>query len=87
MQAFQHKELVARVKAILRRHVSAVATIPDPETETPGNELIIDRNRYQASVNGNPVNLTLTEFELLSFLASKKGWVFTRSQIVGRHPW
>jgi len=71
--------LMARVRAILRRHVPEGAK---EESENLENGLVINRNRYQVKVNGKPVNLTLTEFQLLSFLASKKGWVFSRNQIV-----
>nr|WP_320191727.1 response regulator [uncultured Desulfobacter sp.] len=71
--------LLARVRAILRRHVPEAVKENADDLE---NGLVINRNRYQVKVNGTPVNLTLTEFQLLSFLASKKGWVFSRNQIV-----
>ena len=71
--------LMARVRAILRRHVPESVKEESDDLE---NGLVINRNRYQVKVNGKPVNLTLTEFQLLSFLASKKGWVFSRNQIV-----
>ena len=45
-------------------------------------DLIIDRTRHIVTLEGNPLDLTLSEFDLLSFLADKKGWVFTRGQIV-----
>ncbi|WP_320044872.1 response regulator [uncultured Desulfobacter sp.] len=73
--------LMARVRAILRRHVPEGAKAKE-DTDDLENGLVINRNRYQVKVNGTPVNLTLTEFQLLSFLASKKGWVFSRNQIV-----
>ena len=44
--------------------------------------MIIDRGKHVVTLEGNVVDLTLSEFELLSFLADKKGWVFTRGQIV-----
>lgn len=74
--------LMARVRAILRRHVAAVPEVTEDHEEPLDNGLVINRNRYQVKVNGKLVNLTLTEFQLLSFLASKKGWVFSRNQIV-----
>lgn len=74
--------LMARVRAILRRHVAAVPDVVKENADDLENGLVINRNRYQVKVNGKPVNLTLTEFQLLSFLASKKGWVFSRNQIV-----
>ena len=44
--------------------------------------MTIDRARHVVTIQGNAVDLTLSEFELLCFLADKKGWVFTRGQIV-----
>ena len=79
---FSNKALVARVQSVLSRHVAAVPTAEQKSAVPSESGLIINRNRYQVTVNGNPVNLTLTEFELLSFLAAKKGWVFSRNQIV-----
>ena len=44
--------------------------------------MIIDSARHLVTIEGNALELTLSEFELLFFLADKKGWVFTRGQIV-----
>ena len=44
--------------------------------------IIIDRAKHLATIDGNDLDLTLSEFKLLSFLMDKKGWVFTRKQIV-----
>ncbi len=44
--------------------------------------MIIDRSKHLVTIEGEVIDLTLSEFELLSFLADKKGWVFTRGQIV-----
>jgi two-component system phosphate regulon response regulator PhoB len=74
--------LMARVRAILRRHVAAAPEVTEDQEEPLDSGLVINRHRYQVKVNGKLVNLTLTEFQLLSFLASKKGWVFSRNQIV-----
>lgn len=77
---FSPKELLARIKAILkRRKKSAPVT---PERLAQEGDLIIDRARYQVTIDGEVINLTLIEFELLSFLAFKRGWVSTRGQIV-----
>ena len=77
---FSPKVLIARIRAILRRRKK---TDPDSEDMTKQEgDLIIDRTRYEVTIEGNKVDLTLSEFELLSFLADKKGWVFTRGQIV-----
>jgi two-component system phosphate regulon response regulator PhoB len=73
--------LMARVRAILRRHVAAAPEVTEDQEEPLDSGLVINRHRYQVKVNGKLVNLTLTEFQLLSFLASKKGGCFhaTRS--------
>jgi two-component system phosphate regulon response regulator PhoB len=77
---FSPKVLVARIRSILRRRNKG-------EAESAGKinqaqNMVIDRARHQLTLDGENVDLTLSEFELLSFLADKKGWVFTRSQIV-----
>lgn len=75
---FSPKELVARVKAVLRRH--------SPKDEggciEVGRILRIDSQRHKVIVSDHPVDLTSTEFKILYLLASKKGWVFTRDQIL-----
>jgi two-component system phosphate regulon response regulator PhoB/two-component system alkaline phosphatase synthesis response regulator PhoP len=75
---FSPKELIARVKAVLRRPPSQGET----EIIELGSILAIDTQRHKVSVEGNPVNLTSTEFKILQLLSSKKGWVFTRDQIL-----
>ena len=77
---FSPKVLVARIRAILRRRKKNFADTPDRIKQI--GEMIIDRARHMVTIEGNAVDLTLSEFELLSFLADKKGWVFTRGQIV-----
>ncbi|MBT3387877.1 MAG: response regulator [Desulfobacula sp.] len=75
---FSPKVLIARIRAILHRRKKTSSNSPVKQE----GDLIIDRTRYEVTINGIKVNLTLSEFELLSFLADKKGWVFTRGQIV-----
>ncbi len=77
---FSPRELVARVRGILRRRRK---TDPPPQGDVRRvGEMIIDRGRHQVTLEGEPLDLTLSEFQLLSFLSEKKGWVFTRGQIV-----
>ncbi|OQY53117.1 MAG: DNA-binding response regulator [Desulfobacteraceae bacterium 4572_89] len=77
---FSPKILVARIRAILRRRNQ---TAPDSlDRIKQEGDMIIDQGKHLVTIKGNPVDLTLSEFELLSFLAHKKGWVFTRGQIV-----
>lgn len=79
---FSPQELVARVKAVLRRPVQE----KDEERIEIGDMLAILPSKHEVYVEGKKVNLTLSEFKILNLLASKKGWVFTRDQILD-HLW
>jgi len=76
---FRPKVLLARVKAVLRRGPSRRPR-EDEITELAGLE--IHPGRHEVRVGGTSVDLTRTEFRILQFLASRPGWVFTRTQIV-----
>ncbi len=76
---FSPKILGARVKAVLRR--KAVDLEDDSEIVKIHN-LAIHPGRREVRVGGRPVDLTFTEFGVLSYLVRRPGWVFTRSQIV-----
>jgi DNA-binding response OmpR family regulator len=77
---FSPKELVARVKAVLRRSEqrSAGNTIELPQ------DVSIDPNRFEVTVSGRKVDLTTTEFKILAILAERPGWVFSRDEILSR---
>jgi two-component system phosphate regulon response regulator PhoB len=75
---FSPKVLVARVKAVLRRH----ETEPAARLELLDGGLVIDRERHAVEIEGDPVELTLTQFKLLEFLAQRPGFVRTRDQLV-----
>ena len=75
---FSSKELVARVKARLRR----VEADAPPRPIQVGRLLAVDPARHAASVEGRPVELTATEFKILELLAGKSGRVFNREQIL-----
>ncbi|OGR12663.1 MAG: DNA-binding response regulator [Desulfobacterales bacterium RIFOXYA12_FULL_46_15] len=77
---FSPRVLVARIRAILRRRRKESGSVSEKIKQE--GDLIIDRTRHIVTLEGNPLDLTLSEFDLLSFLADKKGWVFTRGQIV-----
>jgi two-component system alkaline phosphatase synthesis response regulator PhoP len=77
---FGPKVLIARIRNLLRRIHRNVA-IGDTSIIKIGN-LIIDPNRVRVLINDNEIDLTITEFKLLQFLAKKPGWVYTRYQIV-----
>jgi DNA-binding response OmpR family regulator len=76
---FSPKILIARVKAVLRRREKGYQ---DKTEVIQIRNLIVHPGRREALVDGNPVQLTFTEFGILHFLARRPGWVFTRSQIV-----
>jgi two-component system alkaline phosphatase synthesis response regulator PhoP len=76
---FSPRVLVARVKAVLRRKVKEP---PDKTSVLHIHDVEIHPGRREVSVNGEPVQLTFTEFGVLNFLARRPGWVFTRSQIM-----
>ena len=76
---FSPRVLVARVRAVLRRKVK------EYKEETPVlriHDIVIHPGRHEVLVNDKPVQLTLTEFGILNYLARRPGWVFTRSQIM-----
>lgn len=81
VKPFEPKELVARIKAVLRRSVAA-----ENDTDEP-NELIFDgitinRDTYEVTIGDNLLEMPPKEFELLYFLASNKNRVFTRDQLL-----
>jgi len=75
---FSAKELVARVKTVLRRQTAPA----ESKKIEVGDLLVLYPEKYEVLVQGRTVDLTSTEFKILKFLASKKGWVFTRDQIL-----
>ncbi|MCY0879002.1 MAG: response regulator transcription factor [Firmicutes bacterium] len=77
---FSPRELVARVKAILRR--SQKGREDSGEIRYPGLEVDVDRRTV--TVDGRPVNLTFTEFELLTILARHPGRAFSREELLVR---
>jgi len=77
---FSPKVLIARIRAILRHRKKGMDKAPE-RLNQDGN-LVVDRAKHLVTVEGKALDLTFSEFELLSFLLDKKGWVFTRKQIV-----
>jgi two-component system phosphate regulon response regulator PhoB/two-component system alkaline phosphatase synthesis response regulator PhoP len=82
IKPFSPKELVARVKAVLRRKKGEDYT----KKITIGDFLEMDLTKYTVTVNGKTINLTTTEFKILQLLGSKIGWVFSRDSILN-HLW
>jgi DNA-binding response OmpR family regulator len=82
---FSPRELVARVRALLRRTAEVAATSNDrPAKRTRVGELEIDHDFHEVTMGGRPTNLTATEFKILSVLGENPGEVFTRSHLLDR---
>ncbi len=85
---FAIREVLARVKAVLRR--TSIATPPAEPTEAKGEKrltyetLVLDMELKQATVDGNPVALTKKELEILALLLAHPGHVFSRDEILER---
>ena len=74
---FSPRELVARVRAVLRRHA------PGAQAEViEAGDLSLDVPRMRVTRSGEPIDLTATEFALLATMARQPGRVFTRSQLL-----
>ncbi|WMM24753.1 response regulator YycF [Tissierella sp. MB52-C2] len=80
---FSMRELIARVKANLRRvDFSKTSTTKSSNSMITSDDLTIDLNKYEVKKGGNIVDLTLREYELLKFLASSSNQVFSREQLL-----
>lgn len=79
---FSHRELIARVRALLRRVQYTIGT----ERTIEIGELRIDPSSYQVTRDGKPIQLTTLEFRLLHFLASQPNRMFSRDQLL-EHVW
>ena len=76
---FSPRILIARTRAIIRRSDNEP---PNETTMIRVQDIEIHPGRRSVTIQGQPVTLTYTEFQVLSILARRPGWVFTRSQIV-----
>ncbi|MGO8744538.1 MAG: response regulator [Thermoguttaceae bacterium] len=84
VKPFSPRVLLARVRALLRRRLDAPAEeVGDPQGEVIElHNLKIHLGRHEVLVEGQPVDLSSTEFRVLCALARRPGWVFTRQQIL-----
>jgi DNA-binding response OmpR family regulator len=80
---FSPLELIARVKSVLRRYSEKPV---NDSVRKIGNILKIDLMQYKVTVEDKYVDLTTAEFRILELLSSKRGWVFSRDQILN-HLW
>ena len=83
VKPFSPRELVARVRALLRR-TGARPAVVEQVLRFDGGRLCLDPERHQAVVDGRPVELTPSEFKLLLALARSPGRVFSRFELVNR---
>ncbi len=81
VKPFSPRELVARIKAVLRRAVTSQTTV-GPQQSLHFGDLTIDASTRGVQTQAGPVTLTAKEFDLLYFLASHPGQVFTREQLM-----
>lgn len=88
---FSVREVMARVKANLRKwdgiemSIKGMSTADNEETKNSTlvfGPLVLDTYKYEAKINDKNVELTLREFELLKFLATQKGQVFSREELL-----
>ena len=80
VKPFSPRELLARIKAIIRRSANNPGRIKQSSLNFEG--LNIDFDSRNVTVDGKPVNLTPKEFELLSFLSRNPNMVFSREQLL-----
>jgi two-component system response regulator VicR len=79
---FGMRELIARIKANIRRTDLMVNLQDVPSNIQDFGSLTIDLNRYEVRKNGRTLELTLREFELLKYLAERENKVFSREQLL-----
>jgi len=77
---FGIRELMARIKAVLRRYEDQ--TLSDHLMVI--GDLTINTDRHEVTVEGRKIELTLKEFELLCFMSAHRGYVFTRDQLLDK---
>ena len=90
---FSPRELVARIRAMLRRPRAAVMAVPPTEWVAPARvfgPLSIDVDSREVFLDGDPISLTRTEFDILAALSARPGVVWTRRQLIDTvwgEPW
>ena len=76
---FSPKVLIARIRAILRHDDE---NIKNDTARIIFRDITIDQGKHTVSVKDNPIQLTLTEFQILLVLIRRPGWVFSRTQMI-----
>lgn len=79
---FSHRELISRIKAVLRRHyLPAPATLGHVDVD---NRLSIDFNKREVLINGERINLRPTEYRLLYHLVQRAGFVMNHNELLAK---
>lgn len=81
---FSVRELMARIKAVLRRYEENNCSHINNDYIINIDDIEINEDRHEVTVMGKQIELTLKEFELLCFLAKNRGHVFSRDQILDK---
>jgi len=79
---FSVRELIARVKTNIRRSVSAESAPDDAAPALKFRDILIDTDRKNVFKNGTALELSIREYELLTFLATNAGMVFSREELL-----
>lgn len=79
---FSTRELIARIRAILRRSTGPASDVPSEELPAEANGVRVDRARHEVTVDGVAIELPPKEFELLALLVEHAGRVLTRDQLI-----
>ena len=79
---FKNRELIARVKANIRRVSMCAAPPPEPAAPALGQRLAIDEDRAAVFKDGAALDLTQREYDLIRFLAARPGKIFSREALM-----
>ena len=82
VKPFGMRELVARIRAVLRRTGTGPSSTVEAGTRTQVGALVVDRRSHTVTLRGDEVHLTPKEFDLLAFLADDPGAVYRREEIL-----
>ena len=80
---YSSRELLARIKAVLRRNLSGAEELIEESTLT-GGKIKMDIDKHHVTIDSQLISLPLKEFELLEFLMRNAGRVLTRNQLIDR---
>ncbi len=79
---FSPRVLMARLQNAMRKRATVATDQPDDVLIRLSGKLVMDRERHIVTCSNTPINLTITEFEMLFMLAKRPGFVRTRDQII-----